>query len=74
MKVSNVVIAALIGFALTGCTRPKGGICSHCPVWWLDPICLSGGDVADPIKPKIQAPPPEEADLIPGQENAVFQK
>jgi len=74
MKGITLVLALIIGSTLFGCSRPKGGICSHCPVWWLDPICLSGGDVPDPIKPKVQAIAPVESDLIPGQETATYKK
>jgi hypothetical protein len=74
MRKTVLFLVLILGLFSVGCSRPKGGICSHCPVWWLDPICLTGGDVPDPIKPKIHAPPTAEADLIPGQENAVLQK
>ena len=74
MKKLTLIVTLLFGLMLLGCTRPKGGICSHCPVWFFDPICLTGGDVPDPIVPKVQAPPPVEADLIPGQENATLRK
>ncbi len=74
MQKSVLLLVLILGFFLVGCSRPQGGICSHCPVWWLDPVCLSGGDVPDPIKHKVQAPPTDEANLIPGQENAVLQK
>jgi hypothetical protein len=62
----------LILASLTACSRPKAGICSRCPVWFFDPICLTGGDVPDPPEPKVQTLPPVERDLIPGQESATY--
>ncbi len=67
-----ILIAALA--ILAGCSRPKGGICSTCPVWFLDPICLSGGDAPDPAAARPVTPPPVESDLIPGQNDATYKR
>ena len=61
-------------FLLTACSKPKAGICSRCPVWFLDPICLTGGDEPDPEPPKPKTPPPVESNLVPGQERSIFHK
>jgi len=74
MKISSIVFLLLIAVSLSSCSKPKAGICSKCPFWWIDPICLTGGDVPDSDAPKPKTPPPVEANLIPGQENSTFKR